>query len=38
MVEVDENWNVFMTGDVFYVAKIGLSDEFGEMLYALSKE
>lgn len=29
-VEIEEDWNVFMTGDVFYVAKITLSNEFVE--------
>lgn len=36
-VEIDENWNVFMTGEVFYVAKIALSNEFVEKLRAISK-
>lgn len=35
MVEIDENWNVSMTGEVFYVAKIKLSNEFTEKLRAL---
>lgn len=34
-VEIDENWNVFMTGEVFYVAKIELSSEFSEKLRAV---
>lgn len=34
-VEIDENWDVYMTGEVFYVAKIELSSEFGEKLRAL---
>lgn len=29
-VEIDDDWNVYMTGDVFYVAKIRLSNEFTE--------
>lgn len=35
MVEIDENWNVYMTGEVFYVAKIKLSNEFTEKLRVL---
>lgn len=35
LVEIDEDWNVYMTGEVFYVAKIGLSNEFAEKLRAL---
>lgn len=35
MVEIDENWNVYMTGEVFYVAKIKLSNEFTEKLRIL---
>ena len=38
LVEIDENWQAYMTGDVFYIAKICVSDEFGEMLRALPKE
>lgn len=34
-VEIDENWEVYMTGEVFYVAKIDLSNEFAEKLRAL---
>lgn len=34
-VEIEEDWNVFMTGDVFYVAKITLSNEFVEKLRAI---
>lgn len=34
-VEIDENWDVYMTGEVFYVAKIELSNEFSEKLRAL---
>lgn len=34
-VEIDENWDVFMTGEVFYVAKIELSSEFSEKLRAV---
>ena len=33
-IEIDDDWNVFMTGDVFYIAKIVLSSEFGEKLKA----
>ena len=31
-IEVDDDWNVFMIGDVFYIAKITLSSEFVEKL------
>ncbi len=31
-VEITEDWDVYMTGDVFYVAKLSLSSEFTEML------
>lgn len=31
-VEITDDWNVYMTGDVFYVAKISLSNEFAEKL------
>ena len=31
-VEIDEDWNAYMTGDVFYVANINLSNEFVEKL------
>ena len=34
-VEVEDNGTVFMTGDVFYVAKITLSSEFTENLRSL---
>lgn len=34
-VEIDENWDVYMTGEVFYVAKISLSNEFVEKLRAI---
>ena len=34
-VEIDENWEVYMTGEVFYVAKIDLSNEFVEKLWAV---
>ena len=34
-VEIDENWQAYMTGDVFYVAKVTLSSEFAEKLRAL---
>lgn len=35
-VEIDENWDVYMTGEVFYVAKICLSSEFAEKLRAIT--
>ena len=38
LVEIDEDWQAYMIGDVFYIAKICVSDEFGEMLRALPKE
>ena len=31
-VEIEDDWTVYMTGDVFYVAKITLSNEFAEKL------
>ena len=31
-VEIDDDWNAYMTGDVFYVANIKLSNEFVEKL------
>lgn len=34
-VEVEPDWKVYMTGDVFYVAKICLSNEFVEKLRAI---
>lgn len=34
-VEIDENWEVYMTGEVFYVARIDLSNEFVEKLRAV---
>ena len=34
-VETDENWDVYLTGEAFYVAKICLSNEFVEKLRAL---
>lgn len=34
-VEIDEDWQAYMTGDVFYVAKVTLSSEFAEKLCAL---
>ena len=34
-VEIEDDWNVYMTGDVFYVAKITLSNEFAEKLRSL---
>lgn len=36
-VEIDDDWNVYMTGEVFYVAKISLSNEFAEKLRVLVK-
>ena len=35
VVEVEDDWNVYMTGDVFYIAKVTLSNEFAERLRAL---
>ncbi len=32
LIEIDENGEIYMTGDVFYVGSIKLSSEFGEML------
>ena len=37
-VEIEEDWNVFMTGDVFYVAKITLSNEFCLLYTSLKRE
>lgn len=34
-VEIGEDWEVYMTGDVFYVAKVTLSSDFAEKLRAL---
>ena len=34
-VEIQEDWEVFMTGDVFYVGRITLSSEFTELLRAV---
>ena len=34
-VEVEDDWNVYMTGDVIYIAKVTLSNEFAERLRAL---
>ncbi len=34
-VEVEDDWSVYMTGDVFYVANITLSSEFTENLRSL---
>ena len=34
-VEVEDDWNVYMTGYVFYVAKMTLSNEFAERLRVL---
>lgn len=31
-VEITDDWNVYITGDVFYIAEIKLSTEFSEML------
>lgn len=31
-VEIQDDWSVYMTGDVFYVGKITLSNEFIEMI------
>lgn len=36
-VEIDENWDVYMTGEVFYVAKVSLSSEFTEKLRAVKE-
>lgn len=33
-IEIDDDWGVYMTGDVFYVANIHLGSEFGEKLRA----
>ena len=33
-VEITDDWNIYMTGEVFYVAEIKLSTEFTEMLRA----
>lgn len=35
IVEIEDDWTVYMTGDVFYVAKISLSNEFVEKLRSL---
>ena len=35
IVEIEDDWTIFMTGDVFYVAKISLSNEFVEKLRSL---
>jgi diaminopimelate epimerase len=35
LVEVEDDFNVFMTGDVFYIAKMTLSNEFIERLSVL---
>lgn len=34
-VEIEDDWSVYMTGEVFYVAQICLSSEFTEKLRAL---
>lgn len=31
-VEIEDDWSVYMTGDVFYVGRISLGNEFVEML------
>ncbi|MCL2865821.1 MAG: diaminopimelate epimerase [Lachnospiraceae bacterium] len=31
-IEIDDDWNVYMTGDVFYIARVVLSSEFTEKL------
>jgi len=33
-IEIDDDWKVYMVGDVFYIAKITLSSEFTEKLRA----
>ena len=33
-VEIQDDWEVFATGEVFYIGKISLSSEFGERLRA----
>jgi len=33
-IEIDDDWKVYMVGDVFYIAKITLSNEFTEKLRA----
>ena len=38
MVEIDDDWQTYMTGDVFYIAGIRTSDEFGEMLRTIAEE
>ena len=35
IVEIEDDWTIYMTGDVFYVAKIALSNEFVEKLRSL---
>ena len=35
IVEIEDDWTIYMTGDVFYVAKISLSNEFVEKLRSL---
>ncbi len=35
MVEIDDDWNVSMTGNVCYIAKMILSSDFTEMLRAI---
>lgn len=34
-VEIGDDWEAYMTGDVFYVAAVKLSSEFVEMLRAV---
>jgi len=33
-IEIEDDWQVYMTGEVFYVAKIALSNEFAHLLKA----
>ncbi|MGC4020081.1 MAG: diaminopimelate epimerase [Muricomes sp.] len=35
MIEIDEDWNTYMTGEVFYIANVRLSSEFTEKLRIL---
>ena len=37
-VEIEDDFTVYMTGDVFYVAKITLSSEFAEKLRNVGME
>ena len=34
-VEIDDDWNVSMTGNVCYIAKMVLSSDFTEILRAI---